>query len=532
MNFLRKQQLYILLHKIYSSSELKGNQKLLSSTLPHENSKEPSKINGRAASIEQKRIITDFVSNKEIYDWEIVCNDVLAISKGYINQKNINGCILEACAHNKRLDLAKTFMKYIKKNEKINIGIELLFFRACYASRNQLTDEECKNIESRCDYLFKKYSNLLSGTVFEGLVIGLCCTSSWHKCFDYLKSFNNNKDITGNTYSVLIQKAFEEGEIDLGWNLINQSYNPNIEHSTEVFQSWFNLCKQNLNIEYWKILDFLKETEYVIREDLANLLKNNLKSLGCTVNDTKIIHQIGQCNVCKKILKPVEVTNNEFKQLNECFMKNVMIQNNIFKNSTPTELQTFEDFIKNSSPYDVVVDGLNVAYAYRGKLNNNSLITTVMKILIDKKLKVLLIGRAHLIQNLGRNLDYIKNNAHIFLTNDLSKDDPFVLYAAMYSGLGTKILTRDLMRGHKFLLGETVMKSIFQRWLQKHRLGLKIRPGNNVKVTEPLFYLQTTQVHDDGTWHVPYNEKKKPGVWSKPDSTPDKWMCIQTKINL
>lgn len=61
-----------------------------------------------------------------------------------------------------------------------------------------------------------------------------------------------------------------------------------------------------------------------------------------------------------------------------------------------------------------------------------------------------------------------------------SKDDPFVLYAAMYSGINTQILTRDLMRSHKFLLKDVHMKSIFQKWLQKHRLGLKIRPGDEV----------------------------------------------------
>lgn len=76
--------------------------------------------------------------------------------------------------------------------------------------------------------------------------------------------------------------------------------------------------------------------------------------------------------------------------------------------------------------------------------------------------------------------------AHIHVDNKLffvrSKDDPFVLYAAMYSGLGTKVLTRDLMRGHKFLLKDDQMKSVFQKWLQKHRLSLKIRPGNDVSI--------------------------------------------------
>jgi len=56
----------------------------------------------------------------------------------------------------------------------------------------------------------------------------------------------------------------------------------------------------------------------------------------------------------------------------------------------------------------------------------------------------------------------------------------------MYSGINTKILTRDLMRGHKFLLGDAIMKSIFQKWLQKHRLGLRIRAGDEVVIKVSL----------------------------------------------
>jgi len=68
-----------------------------------------------------------------------------------------------------------------------------------------------------------------------------------------------------------------------------------------------------------------------------------------------------------------------------------------------------------------------------------------------------------------------------------SKDDPFVLYAAMYSGIDTKILTRDLMRGHKYLLGDAILKSIFQKWLQNHRLGLRLRAGNEVIIKVSLY---------------------------------------------
>jgi len=58
-------------------------------------------------------------------------------------------------------------------------------------------------------------------------------------------------------------------------------------------------------------------------------------------------------------------------------MSNVMIGKNIFNNSSPQELNDFKDFIETTGPYDVVVDGLNLAYACRGKIINNSVVSLV-----------------------------------------------------------------------------------------------------------------------------------------------------------
>lgn len=71
----------------------------------------------------------------------------------------------------------------------------------------------------------------------------------------------------------------------------------------------------------------------------------------------------------------VNVTDAEFKLLQDRFMSNVVVGKNIFNNSSPQELQDFKDFIEITAPYDVVVDGLNLAYAYRGKFNNDSIVS-------------------------------------------------------------------------------------------------------------------------------------------------------------
>jgi len=357
--------------------------------------------------------------------------------------------------------------------------------------------------------------------------MGFCCTPLWRESVQYLKALKNRSDITMNTLVCIITKAFDEAEIDLGWTLTQDIFNRHETLPIAIFAAWFNLCEKNNNFSHLKVLEFLRDNECIVRIDLAELIQEKFKQFGSQITTTVINHNNGKCKNCNQVLKPVRVTTSEFKMLQERFMSNVMIGKNIFNNSSPQELNDFKDFIEMTGPYDVVVDGLNLAYAYRGKIVNNSITKIVMKTFIEQNLKVLLIGRKHLVKILGNEFNFIRKNCHIFFTNDLSKDDPFVLYAAMYSGLGTQILTRDLMRSHKFLLGDSEMKNIFQKWLQKHRLVLKIRPGNHVTVKDPITHLQRTQESENGIWHLPYQEFKEPGSWSKPDSSPDKWMCIK-----
>lgn len=57
----------------------------------------------------------------------------------------------------------------------------------------------------------------------------------------------------------------------------------------------------------------------------------------------------------------------EFENLKEEFFKNVVIGKNVFSKSTPEEVKRFKDFIEKQDKFDVVVDGLNVAYLVGSK---------------------------------------------------------------------------------------------------------------------------------------------------------------------
>jgi ribonuclease P protein 3 len=97
---------------------------------------------------------------------------------------------------------------------------------------------------------------------------------------------------------------------------------------------------------------------------------------------------------------------------------------------------------------------------------------------VNRGKKVLVMGRNHMNKWPKKNWRYIQENAEIFLTQDLSQDDPYLLYCALHSGKDTIIITRDLMRNQKFLLKNVRQKLLFERWLAKGKYHLlRVQPS-------------------------------------------------------
>lgn len=92
----------------------------------------------------------------------------------------------------------------------------------------------------------------------------------------------------------------------------------------------------------------------------------------------------------------------------------------------------------------------------------------MVKHFAKQKKKVLVCGRLHMKKWPKANLDIIYSNSSVFLAENLSQDDPYLLYCALSCGLNTTIISRDLMRSHLFLLKDPYYKSLFRRWLSQN----------------------------------------------------------------
>lgn len=65
----------------------------------------------------------------------------------------------------------------------------------------------------------------------------------------------------------------------------------------------------------------------------------------------------------RKRLRNIHVSGDEFNNLSSHFLDKVFIRNNDFGKSTPKEFDSFIKFIDQTKPFDIVIDGLNVAYS-------------------------------------------------------------------------------------------------------------------------------------------------------------------------
>lgn len=82
-----------------------------------------------------------------------------------------------------------------------------------------------------------------------------------------------------------------------------------------------------------------------------------------------------------------------------------------------------------------------------------------------------MLGRKHMSKWPRQQMQQIREIADVFYTNNISQDDPYLLYATLRSGPTATFCSRDLMRGHAFLLG-TGLKNVFQKWRQQHQYKL------------------------------------------------------------
>lgn len=235
----------------------------------------------------------------------------------------------------------------------------------------------------------------------------------------------------------------------------------------------------------------------------------------------------GVCRCCGTKLESIQLTPEEYQQLKDKVMVNIIQGKDVFNKTTPEELEKFMAFVKRRPAFDVVVDGLNVANIKRDKSKLSESLLAVVSELVHQGLNVLVLGRKHMLQpsrSWNKNkMNLLQQKAHCFFTENISEDDPFLLYATLHSGNHCRFVSRDLMRDHKACLPDGATKRLFFKWQRGHQLvvdGYAIT-DREVRFQSIPSYDTIVQTSGD-SWHIPYDDTEDRGT----HEVPQKWLCL------
>ncbi|XP_052750344.1 mitochondrial ribonuclease P catalytic subunit [Galleria mellonella] len=477
-------------------------------------------------------------AEENIVDWSEVKKNALSI-QGSLNSKNIDAVLLKVMVNVRNFDAALSFADYLRDtNSELSLGsinsLLLLYYQI--GRTEKLTDDQKKFILDTYKSLYDKYT-VLDFTTCERLLHALCVIDEWKKAFKVLDNIFLSCKPSHSAYSTLIATLFRCNKKNEAMKLIEQSVSNNRPLMDGAYEAWINYILRKYKdkktiLKYMEdILIFISDNLTKVNAETAQKIRHYYSSHSWDVQFTKIRKSDGQCMKCSETLDPLQLTGEQFKMLQENVKEKLIVGSNLFLKTSPDELNRFLEFLEKTAPYDVVLDALNIAYAgKRGPMDRYRVLNYVVDYYSKMNKRILLLGRKHMLRWKNHQIQKLMNKTCSFFTEDLSQDDPFFITAAIWSGPHTDIVSKDLLRGHMFLMQDEKLKLIFRKWQWQHQWMVFINKQGRIILQEPLRFNPYAQ-KNNGSWHLPYETEDVTDAPQINDGVPDlsKWLCLRYK---
>ncbi|XP_012256133.2 mitochondrial ribonuclease P catalytic subunit [Athalia rosae] len=440
----------------------------------------------------------------------------------------LDSTILQYCISSNDLPLGKSYQKYLRESESNpSLGFVGKYFQLLYNNMHHLTHDDKKDILTMYDNLRVAHP-LLDASTAECCILGLSLTERWKESFELLEMLKVSCTGSVACYSAIAQAAFYNSCPEIGWKYLNEMVTLERNPKSAVYITYVDYCTRTFTdrdvcvAEIGKLFNFFAEHSLAPFKDAIDYIQVTFKKLGWTGVPT-VVDKKGVCQTCGHQLSPLNLSAEDYSMLLNAVVEKALVGNDVYHRTTPVELKKFQNFINRTKPYDVVVDGLNVAYKNRQVSNNPAQkVATLVRQFVSQNKIVLILGRKHMMQWNANAMKYIKNNSYLFLTDDLSSDDLCLLYATFASGPQTQFVSSDLMRQHKFLLQDPALKKLFKHW-QMASQRFPVFRGSQLHITPPLNYLPVAQ-SSENHWHIPYQQNDAP--LTDTYEPPAYWLCL------
>ncbi|KAL0125409.1 hypothetical protein PUN28_004499 [Cardiocondyla obscurior] len=365
-----------------------------------------------------------------------------------------------------------------------------------------LTDADKAEIVKTYNSLRQKHPYVDSITA-EACIKSLCLTNEWEKAYELIEMIKIVSTPGTAIYSTLAGAAFRNGKADAAWKVLSKIIERKQIPQSILYKSHLQYCQledaKGFNRRMEEMFDFWAKNNVIPYDKVVNTYVDTASKYGWSTRLVKIPRITGNCQHCGHSLSRITFSEEEFQKLAKSIMDKVIIGSDIYCKTNPKELSRFKTFIESIKPYDVVVDGLNLTYIQ--KKTGPQLLWLINIIEHFSKLgkKILVFTRKH--QKKLSVFKQVERKASVFLVDDLSADDPYMLYATMASGINTMYISSDFMREHYYSLRDQRLQQTFEKWQSSHQYFIKTSK-TGIRIQEPFNFTLGVQKNND-CWHVP-----------------------------
>ena len=284
-----------------------------------------------------------------------------------LNKHNFDANFMRVCLSERNFTAGKAYFQHLKEsNELVNTATLSKFIILCYYCPDSVKEE--LDIDNLCSTL-KSHSKYLDAQSHQSLILGLSMTPNWREGLHWLQEMKNNNNVKSSPINAMISCSLDHGEFQTAVSLMETLIHNEKKMTYSVLKKWIQLYAENE--EARKVfMKFLSHHELFLREDLMYMLKETIEnSTAGTIQGslTTVDHLTGKCQNCQKKLENYELSDEEFCLLRSALLEKVLHGQDVYIGSNPQEMERFKDFVRDTSPYDVVIDGLNVVYTFRSK---------------------------------------------------------------------------------------------------------------------------------------------------------------------
>eukprot|EP00094_Tigriopus_californicus_P007020 TCALIF_06759-PA protein Name:"Similar to Mrpp3 Mitochondrial ribonuclease P protein 3 (Rattus norvegicus)" AED:0.04 eAED:0.04 QI:417/1/0.8/1/1/1/5/0/436 len=341
-------------------------------------------------------ILEQLLDGRRMYDrveTDEPIHPLLKVRKPVINAPKVKSVtpyncevfILKCCLKLEDLDAAMSYFTFLEEQgTNINSSHLLILIRIISRLDHDIPDQYHDRVMALIDpaenLLFK--ARIAGETDMWYYLSTLANSRAWQQAHQtaltHLKptSFRSSSLETVNH---LVRRLLEENRWDEALTLVRSplfhqglvSLHQKIPDSVDEVQSnvWVKLIKfcqiDHDHTKLEELFHIMREIDYFVAERVFRSFQLFYRNQTKYTISLVSVNKRGYCRQSKQQLPEFNLTPKEHEQLKSAVTNKVLKKSDAFQISDPKEMNQFQKFLSSAAEYDIVLDGLNIAFTYQ-----------------------------------------------------------------------------------------------------------------------------------------------------------------------